>query len=305
MTHYGSAAFAALALGLSTTGAVALDLGSGFSIVGDVELEFNGGNGDDESLGFTDLTLGWRSASGIGVDLTFVSITEFDGNDDESALWGGIVFTTGLGDVTVGRPRPLMADMSSAPYLGSVRAFSAGELGLISGSFVDLIGMYSDNLDVYGITLEGESGALRYGLGLHSLRAEGQSVEAIEVTARYQLDSAEVYGGFETVDVQPEAYTKVMLGGRFIQERWSAGVELSNIKGFGPGDSTFTKLFGDYEVIDGLTLGMQYEDWGDAGGNLIGLNGIYGFGSGGFAELGYVSNTDGDHVTSASIGFRF
>ena len=301
----GSAAGATLCFAFAAPAALALDLGNGFSIVGDVELEYVAGDGDDFSLGYADLTLSWRSASGLGADLSLVSLNDLGDNEGDHALWGGIVVATAIGDVTIGSPRPLMADFSTAPELGTVGLYSTGEFGLIFGSYLDIIGTYSGFIDIYGVTLEGQSGGLTYGLGVHSLRAEGNSVDAFEVTARYRMDDAEIYGGFETIDLQPDGYRKAMVGGRYIQDLWSAGIEVSSIRGFGVIDESYTKVYADHQVFNGLTLGIQYLDLGDAGNNLIGLSGVYEFGPGGFAELGYVSNTDGDHQTTAAVGFRF
>lgn len=58
MKLLGSAAVAALSLGLTAPAALALDFGNGFSIVGDVELEYVTGDSDSEIFGFADVTLG-------------------------------------------------------------------------------------------------------------------------------------------------------------------------------------------------------------------------------------------------------
>lgn len=234
-----------------------------------------------------------------------MSISDFGDNQDETALWGALVLTTSFGEISVGRPRPLLATFSPAPDLGATRLFTVGEIGLVFGSLVDLTAIYQPEVDILGATLKGDVGALSYGVGVHSLRNGGFSVEALELTLKYALDNAEVYGGLEAVDFPMETYNKVMFGGRYLQDRWSLGMEVVNITGFGSGSQTFTKVYGDYEVMDGLTLGVQFENWGGSSDNLIGLSGVYTFGIGGFAELGYVSDSYGSNVTSASIGFRF
>lgn len=305
MKLLGSAAVAALSFGLTAPAALALDFGNGFSIVGDVELEYVANEFDGEVFGFADITLGWRSEAGIGLDFSVVSINDFRDNQDETAIWGALVLTTSFGEISVGRPRPLMATFSSAPDLGATRLFTVGEIGLISGSMVDLTAIYQPQVDILGATLKGDTGALSYGVGVHSLRNGGISVEALELTLKYKLDNAEVYGGLETVDFPMESYNKVLIGGRYMQDRWSLGMEVVNITGFGSDSQTFTKVFGDYEVMDRLTLGVQFENWGSSSDNFIGLSGVYTFGIGGFAELGYVSDPSGSSATSASIGFRF
>lgn len=305
MKLLGSAAVAALSLGLTAPAALALDFGNGFSIVGDVELEYVTDEFNSEVFGFADVTLGWRGEAGIGVDFSVVSIGDFSDNQHETSIWGALVLTTSFGEISVGRPRPLLATFSPAPDLGATRLFTVVGIGLFSGSFVDQTALFQPQVDILGATLKGDAGALSYGVGIHSLSSGGVSVETLELTLKYALDNAEIYGAYETTNAPMADLSKAMIGGRYMQDRWMLGMEVVNIRGFGPDSQTFTKVYGDYEVMDGLTLGVQFENWGNSSDNFIGLSGVYTFGIGRFAELGYVSDPTGSSVTSASIGLRF
>lgn len=309
MKFFQTAAITALATGLAAPAAFALDFGNGFTLTGDVELEYiSPDGGDDVTFGFTDLTLGWRSqgggAVGLGFDLSLVSFHDLDDGQDESAFWGGLVLTTAFGDVTIGTPRPLLDQLPKTPDIGAARALDL-ELGLFSGSYLAYFNLFDSSLNVYGVSLKGSSGAFSYGAAVHRAESGGDKADVIELAIGYELDATELYAAFEQFDAGPVDLQKLIVGARYSAERWSIGAEASNLDA--PGTSVSTvKLYGDYKVTDALTIGAQALEISEGGGERIyGLSGEYGFGSGGFAELGYFDvDGSGDAVT-ASIGYRF
>lgn len=308
MTYRSATAIAALLTGFAGP-AFALDFGNGFSLGGDVELEYlTDGSGDDESFGFADVTLGWRSQGGgtvgFGFDLTANTLAILDDGDSFTAYWGGLVLTTSIGEITVGNPRPLLTTMIDTPEIGGAGVYDL-EFSSVTGSTLDFVALISDP-DIYGISFRGGAGALTYGVSYHSV--EGPDVDAVELGANYTFGNTLIQGGVELIDTPTTSLEKVLLGATQSYDRWSVGAMLGNSS---QGSETLTSLqvFGDYDVTDALTLGAQLLAVDSEGGSetYYGLTGEYGFGSGGFAQLGLLDNDSGsgDALYNASLGFRF
>lgn len=310
------AAIALLTATLSAPAGFARDLGNGFSLSGDIELEyiwFDNPTGN-ATYGFADTTLSWRSQGGgpvgFGFDLSglyFVNLAE--GGLRESSWWGGLVVTTSFAEVSIGRPRPILDTLSPAPDVGNVRALGL-DLGSVTVSSVlgTSVLLSSSSQDVYGISAKATSGGLVYGASVHRIESGGDHVDFIELAASYEAGSSLYYGGMEYVVFGLDDFKRVHLGGRYAADLWTAGAEFTaDIPG---GHSSYSlKLYGDYEVVSGLRVGAQYldPDVSQAGPYYYGVSGVYSFGSGGFAKLGYFNTISGPGVegVSASVGFEF
>ena len=76
----------------------------------------------------------------------------------------------------------------------------------------------------------------------------------------------------------------------------------------GGSDFSAPRLFGDYAVTDAPTIGAQVlnADIGGSDNTVYGVSAEYGFGSGGFAQIGAVGTGDsGGSEYNASVGLRF
>jgi hypothetical protein len=288
---------------------VALDFGNGFSLVGDVELEYVTSDGDDATFAIVDLTLGWRSqgggALGFGFDLTAIAFENLDSNDGVDRLWGGLVLTTGFGDFTIGSPRPLFDTLSPAPEIGLNRAIDL-ELSAVEGPTLGIAALVSDDLDIYGISFRGEQGGFTYGAAVHQADDEDDT-RIVELVGSYSFGAPRVYGGVELIDGD-FSIDRLLFGGVYETDVWSVGAEFGRVSFFG--DSIdIVQIFGDYEVIDGLTIGGQFKQIsvGPDEAQIFGLSGEYSFGTGGFAHLGVTSVNDifDQDFVNASVGFRF
>lgn len=291
--------------------ALALDFGGGFSLTGDVELEyFTEGSGDDSTFGFVDLTLGWRSQSGgglgFGADLALVQIEDLDGGVSGNAIWGGLVLTTGFGEFTVGNPRPLLKTMIDSPYVGGLRTFDL-ELSSLTGSSLETLLVFQEGVDSYGVSFMGGSDALTYGASYHALSQGPFDADVLELALTYQLGKTRIQAGAEVVDTPSFDSEKLLIGATYEADRWSAGLMISSFSQ-GTSDIDSLKLWGDYSVTEALTLGAQVMSIdGSSSQTLYGITGEYGFGAGGFAELGILdSDSSGsDAIYQASVGYRF
>lgn len=303
--------FAALAA-VSTLVAIpaaALDFGNGFSLVGDVELEyFDPDGGSDRGFGFTDLTFGWRGQGGgavsLGFDLGLESRHDFDNGDAESVFWGGLVVGTGFGEITVGNPRPLLDQLPQVPDVGSVRAIRE-EVDFLTGSAQSALLLSSSSLNAYGISLKGGNGGLTYGASVHRLEDGGDATNVLELMAMYEYDRGAFYAGYETFDEDSLDLEKLIVGGQFSAQRWAAGLEIARLDTESDNEDIFT-LYGDYKPTEALSIGVQVLDFDTADSTLYGINGRFGMANGAFAELGaYTSDGSGDDAISASIGYEF
>lgn len=301
-----SAALAAIIGGFSAASATALDFGPGFSLTGDVELEYLVTDGNDVTVGLTDLTLSWRSQSGGGVgfgfDLGVQSFHDFDANTNPSVLWGGLVLSTGFGEVTVGNPKPFLDTISDRPAIGGIDAYQV-ELGLYSGSSLTYFLLSAPSLDSYGVSFAGGSGDLSYGVALHRIEQGSDHAEVYSAMLAYSFGAARVYAAFEDLKEGGDSYRKIMLGGEYEAETFRLGANVTDLT-VGPDNGTTTELYAEYDVTESFVLGAQVFDF-DSLTTLYGISGTYGLAQGGFAELGYATDDDGDDIISASIGWKF
>ncbi len=285
----------------------AQDMGGGFTVSGNVQLEYYvADSGSDDSFGFVDTTIGWRSQGGgglgFGVDLSLVAIENLRSSNDFNAVWGGLVVATGFGEVTLGRPRSLLETMIISPTLGGGDVFVL-ELEGTSGSFLELTGL-SSGIDIYGLSFKGGSGGLSYGAAIHQLDGTSSDSTLVELAAAFETGNLRFQGAFETFDLGGTRSDKILLGATYDQDVWSAGLLLPR-QDTGSAVTT-TKVFGDYALSDIVTLGAQIwrQDTGSSDATLYGLTAEFGSDSGAFGELGVVGQS-GDQRFNASVGYRF
>lgn len=312
MKTFGITAFAVAAL-VSPAGA--LDFGNGFSLTGEVELDYFNSSGTDGSLSYVDLTLGWRNqgsaAVGFGFDVTFRDFRELDVGDSFNNVWAAAVLTTPYGELSVGRPLPVLSRMFDVPQVGGTRQLDLLllEAGGRADSFLAFLPMLNDSLDPTGLTFKGTSAGLGYGVGVHRFESGPTSVDAYEGAISYQIDRTELFAGYETLDLPVGSIDRLRLGARYGADRWSVGAQATVFEGPG-GDRISTRyLFGDYLVTDALKIGAQILDIsipvGD-GPSFYGLTGEYGFGAGGYVQLGVITQKDSSsEAFTASLGYRF
>lgn len=315
MKILATSAFAALATGLVAPAATALDFGNGFSLKGDVEVEYLSEGGDGTSYAFTDLTLGWRSqgggAFGVGVDLSVTGIKNFEEDNSSHYTWASLVLTTAYGELAIGRPRAVLDGMFDTPQIGGTQIFDSSLVFFGNGSSVTFFTQTLDS-DVTGVTFKGAQGNLSYGVGMHRLRESvfGIDADVVEAAMTYQLGNTKLFAGAELVDPANTSATdieKILFGARHDAERWSAGLVASKLSVGRIDFKTYT-LFGDYKVTEALTVGAQILRIEQSGfsSDIYGLSSEYGFGSGGFAGLGVVMPEDSpDDRFTASVGYRF
>ena len=303
----GSAAVAALVL-LSGP-AQAFDLGGGLSFGGEIKLEHVSDGTESESFIASDVTLGWRSAAdgglGFGFDLTADSLYLISESEDVTAYWGGLVLTTGFGDVTIGAARPVTETIYSFPSFGTSR-LTDFRLLAAKGSYISFLTILSDDITP-GVSLEGSSGALSYGVSLHELDSPGGNIRSSQIALGYAMANTTILGGFEVLSIPGgNSASSWRLGVVHEMDALTLGAEINVLEGDLNGSDTFVRLHGAYDITEALTVSADVGrvDVSGVTDTVWALGAEYRFGNGGFIQAGTTS-LDDDEIWDVGIGLRF
>jgi hypothetical protein len=304
-----SAAFLAFLLASTSTPALALDFGNGFSLTGEVEFEYADISGSDSETYFIgDVTLGWRAgeagALGFGFDFAVDTAYLFSESEDFTAYWGGLVLTTGFGEFTVGAARPVLDTVYQFPDVGT-NGLIGVELGFVNGSIMAFYPKIADRVAT-GVSLAGSSGAFGYGVSVHKLDAGGATLDGSQIALTYSLGDTMLMGGVEAVSVSGgNNLSTVQFGVVYDKGPLELGVELKHIDN-GPSTTRLSRLHAGYDVTDAITVSGDIAriSGSGSGTDIWGLGAEYRFGNGGFLEVGTTSieNTD---IWDLGLGFRF
>lgn len=311
-----SVATLTLAFGLASSAfSEGLDLKNGFSLTGEVELEyahFDGNGVNEATYAFVDLGLKWRSQSskgfGFGVDVDLLGTDATGIESDWSKIWGGLVLTTDLGDLTIGTPRSVIKTMILAPNLGGFTALE-GSNDSFGGSWLETFGI-ADFINISGVSFKGTKGVLSYGASYNWISSDlpdDSKQRILELVAVLEKGKIRIQAGFQQKEFLGVSTIRRSLGATYTGDRFSAGVLRSETpSSFFPTSTTL--VFADYAIPDALTLGAQASQMqiGTFWTNFYGLTGEYTLANGAFAQVGLYNAPDYDIThANASIGFRF
>lgn len=309
MKHLAPALLLAAGLGQP---ALALDLGSGFALTGEVQLEYADFAGNPSNGIFTDLTLGWRSQRdsgfGIGADVSFVDQRNMGNDIDRTALWGGLVLGSDQVEVTIGRPRSLIQTMLPVPEAGGFkRIFVRPNLRMEGRGFVE-------DLDLSGVALKGKVGDLAFGALSSKERIPGFfDIEYAEIVLQYTLNRLTLSGAWERSDILGIDFdiTRRYVGADYAGDGWSIGVQgvdedYSSNFAF---DIDAVYAYGEIDLAEDWTAGLQYAELriSTSKNRSYGATLEYSPVAGSFAQVGLyqILDRDVDRYLSASLGYRF
>ncbi|NJM83751.1 MAG: porin [Tabrizicola sp.] len=299
-------ALAALLIASAGHPAFALDFGNGFSVVGEVELEYADFDGADDTFFAGDVTISWRSNGGnglgFGADFTVDTFRSLDEGGDLTAYWGGLVVTTGFGEATIGAPRPVLDTVYDFPEFGTNSAINR-EVGFLSGSAIGLLSLAADETPV-GIGFRGSSGGIDYGISLHRMDIGANEITSTEIAARYTIGSTVFMGGLEIVDASAGSdLTNALFGMVYKANQLTLGLELTNRDA--GGSASTARIHAGYDIGDALTVTGDYlQIDSDINTDLFSLGAEYRIGQTGFVEAGVTSGNSTD-VIDIGVGFKF
>lgn len=292
---------ALLAVGaIAPSVASAFDLGNGLAVTGSVKLEYDKYESDDTAVLDADLGLSWRSGGLIGFDAALDST--YIGESDEALtnIWAALVFSTDMGEFSVGAPRPVVESMAVLPRFGTSRlldletSFARGPLSTAAG--------FEDNGFAPGLAFTGQSGSVSYGLSYHRFEIGGDDLDLIQGVMNYSNGATTLFISGELGDLLSVDPSVVKIGGLYSADVYSFGGELARVD-YGSEGITTGRLFGTYDVMPELTVkgDMLLIESSE---NIYSLGAEYRFGQLGFVEGG-ASFVDNDQIYDIGVGLKF
>ena len=305
----------ALMVILCTTGAWGQSaLPDGFDIDGHVNLAYSGFAGDDWQLyATTDLDVSWTNGT-YGIDVSLIGFAA-EGTS-LSAFFGAVSYTfADQHKISFGAPRAAYDEFAGFRYsdyfesLGTIASFGGASSFLTIYNLV----LEGDTYTILGLRYDGQVQGAEIAGSVHA--SPDGSGFLISSSARFQLNSGAVAGGFEYLDVDDIEVSNLMLryDTRFGKFDLGAGFARTNIQPtVGPGSVTVStyELAADYSFTDAISAGALWvQIFQDFGGpsmdqTFYGLRGKYGF-AGGASANATAMKMQGDDDVQYSVSLRY
>ncbi len=298
MNFLQSVTVAALATGLAATSAFALDFGSGVSVTGTFELEYNdieSSGSDTLGYGEVDISFG-QPGGGFGGFVGFDAYT-LD-SDSETAFYGALSYSGGFGTFQIGVPRNAMDDYIGTPEVGGSKLIDL-QLSLVTGSVLPVVYLGQDIDTPAGFRYDGAFGAVKVGFSYHSV----DDTDLMTAGMNYELGQVVLRTGIEHAEDSSAGATNYFLGAEGTFGAVKAGVLFSDVSILANAESA--KFYAVYSPFDGLDLTGTYLTV-DQGTNtdLFGVAGRYTFQQGVFVEAGALAGNSND-AYNLSLGVKF
>lgn len=282
---------------LAALPAAAQEAATGLTFGGEVKLEYLDANSSVWALD-GDVGMTWRSGGLLGFEAALDS-THFDDGEDLTNGWAALVLSTGIGEIAVGAPRPVLETMRVMPRFSSSRVLDL-TASYYTGS---LVGLYSfeDNGMTPGVTWQQTTGNLSFGAGYHHLNDANSDVA--EGVMRFESGATTYFitGQFATT---PGDDPSIMQIGAFHNaDRFDLGAALSRLDVEGDRENAL-RLYGSFDVMQALTLRgdmLMLQDSDD----LYSLSATYSMDNGLFVEGGGTKLPDDNEIYDIGVGFKF
>lgn len=279
---------------------LALDLGGGFTLSGNLEYERLSVESTDLSIGLLDADISYQHSSGFGGFVGIETLT-FDG-DSAEAFYGALSYSGDFGKIQIGAPRNALDDYVNAPAIGGVDFYDF-QLAPFSGSFLP-IALLSDEKPALGLRYDGTFGAASVGVSYHDV--DGASV--VDAAVNYQLGQTKLMAGIEHVSDSGSSASSYFLGAEHDFGQLTAGAILGNSELIG--DAQTVQAYAVYsptERLD-LTASMLHAEISGNSGDLYGVTANYDLTDIVYVEAGVLggdlfgSNAD---IYALSLGVNF
>ncbi len=265
----------------------------GFS--GDLEFEHTRRNGASGSMVGGELFL--RYEGPIGFELGGDIDHNLETGTDFSVPFLALTFGIGLGEVAVGAPQPVADQFIDIPDFAGMRELQLGIDQRGTSVATGIAKAFGEQ--IYGARLTAESGMLRYGASIH--RITHQDGTHWQVAGEYEpAPGSQIEGTVEGED----GNLGVTVGANHQAGQFDMGLYLTsqNIVG----DSEAATGYVGFAMSDALTVrGHVRTEDGTVSGNLVGVEAEYGFGNGGYAQVGAADGNRTSMTLDASVGFKF
>jgi len=154
----------ALLLTTVASPALALDFGNGFFVTGTAELEYASSDSDSDTLGYADVDLGYKSASGFGGFIGVETFSTLEDDYSETAFYGALTYSGSFGEVQIGAPRNALDSYLRAPIVGNLQLLDLSLYGGVTGSLMPFLYLGEQIEAPLGLRYDGEFGAVSVGV---------------------------------------------------------------------------------------------------------------------------------------------
>lgn len=294
MKLFGTVSTMAL-LGLAAP-ALALDLGGGFSLTGNLEYERINTSYSDQSVGILDADISYEHASGFGGFVGVHTLTL--GSSSVEAFYGAISYSGDFGKVQIGAPRNALDDYVNAPMLGGVNYLDL-QLSIFSGSYVPAA-LLSSGSSAAGLRYDGNFGAASVGLSYHDI--EGTSV--VDLAMNYSFGQTRLMAGVEHLSDSGMSANDVFLGAEHDFGQVTAGAVYGSLELVG--DIESLQAYAIYSPNDRLDLTASYLNAWNSGAHeeFYGINANYNLTDIIYVDAGYMGN-GGSDILAIGLGVDF
>lgn len=281
---------------------LAEDLGNGLSVSGSVKLEYVDAEGGNSTAAFdTDVSLSWRSSGMLGFDAALDSIyVDQSGTDLFTNAWASLVLVTGVGEFSIGAPRPVVETMRPLPRFSTSRLvdagseFHRGNLGIMLGA--------ADGTIAPGLAFKGTSGTLSYGFSFNRYDIGSSDADLFQGVMRYDSGALSLYIAAQIAQAADDA-TSMAIGGIYDADRMTFGAELTKIDGTSS-DKTTMRLLAGYDITPAMSVTADYLAIDGSTDDLLSLSGHYDLGNVLFIEGGATFDSDSE-TYDIGIGLEF
>ena len=275
----------------------------GFSTNGYAELSFfDSGTGSTRTLGYSEATIGYNTASGLGAE---VGVDAFINNGtSDSALYGAVTYQSSFGKLSFGVPRAAIdAYLQSVPTVGGMTAFKLGGLGLTRGSAVTTDYLLSSGDTPIGLRYDGTFGTINVGASYHSYR----DADVYDAAANFQLGQATLTGAIEHIVKNGDGDTRYFLGAESKFGQVTAGVLWSG--NYALSNDAAIQAYAKFKPLDQLELSATAlnTDVGSGVSTVYGLSADYTFSQGAYVQAGVADsfNSTSNTAVNLALGLRF
>jgi hypothetical protein len=275
----------------------------GFSTNGYAELSFfHSGSGDNQTLGYSEATIGYTTSSGFGAEVGVDALIN-DGNSD-SALYGAVTYQSSFGKLSFGVPRAAVdAYLQSVPSVGGMTAFKVGSLGLTRRSAITTDYLLSSGDTPIGLRYDGTFGATNVGASYHSYR----DADVYDAAANFELGQTTLTGAIEHIVQNGDSDTRYFLGAESKFGQVTAGVLWSG--NYALSNDAAIEAYAKFKPLDQLELSATAlnTDVGSGVSTVYGLSADYTFSQGAYVQAGVADtfNSSSDTAVNLALGLRF
>lgn len=275
----------------------------GFYTDGYAELSyFRGGSGSEDLLGYSEATIGYNTSSGFGFEVGVDAlITE---NDDESAIYGALVYESSFGKLSLGVPRAALDSyLANVPTVAGAVPFDIGAVGSTKRSLVTSAYLFGNDEVPVGLRYDGSFGSAKVGASYQRFN----DTDIIDLAANYSLGQATLTGAIEHLKDSGSSDTRYFIGAETKFGQVTAGVLWSG--NYALSNDAAIEAYAKYKPVEQLEVSATALnlDVGSGASTVYGVAADYSFSQGAYVQAGVADTftSSSDTAVNLAFGLRF